>query len=350
MPLFRRVTTQEKLDFVETFRLLLRSGVPLDVIFKSLSKEARNPALKKTLRQAFERVKKGTPIYQIFDESPYFGKIFSGFLKVGEESGTLEESLKYLGKWLERKNMLKQEISSATLYPKIVLLFAFLIGGGICYFVFPKLLPIFETLNVKLPLQTRILLFLANFFKDYGLIFLLGVVLFFFLFRYLLKLKQVRIFFDKLSLKIPFWGGLMQSYQLTLLSQLSYLLFKSGVTITKTLEIASESVSLYPYKESIRVLREKVTAGEPLSEGIKRFPSLYPEIYVRVLVTAEQTGSFEDGFSYLGDFFTSDILGKIKKIPVILEPTVLLLVGLFVGWVVSATIMPIYQITKGLHP
>jgi type IV pilus assembly protein PilC len=350
MPLFKSITTQEKINLVETFRLLLRSGIPLDLTFKSLAKQTRNPVLKKTLIEIFERVKKGTPIYQIFEESPHFEKAFSGFIRVGEESGTLEEALKYLGEWLKRKNTLEREISAATLYPKIVILFAFLIGGGIFYFVFPKLLPIFETLNVKLPLQTRILLFLANFFKNHGLVFLLGIVFFFFLLKYLLRIKKVKRFFDKLFLKTPFLGGFIQSYQLTTLSQLIYLLFKSGVTITKTLEIAGESVSFYPYKESMRVLREKVIAGEPLSDGIRRFPDLYPEIYVRVLITAEQTGSFEEAFSYLGGFFASDILRKTKKIPVILEPLILLAIGLFVGLVVSGTVMPIYQITKGLHP
>ena len=142
----------------------------------------------------------------------------------------------------------------------------------------------------------------------------------------------------------------VKSYQLTLISQLIYLLFKSGVTITKTLEITADAVPLYPYKESLKTLRQKVLTGEPLSEGIRRYPDLYPEIYTRVLITAEQTGSFEEAFSYLGDYFASDILDKTKRIPVILEPAILLTVGIFVGLVVSGIIMPIYQITRGLHP
>lgn len=350
MKFFKGITTEEKLNFVETFLLLLKSGMPMDLAFKTLMNQTRNPVLKRTFKEAFERVKKGTPIYQIFEDNPYFSKTFSSFIRVGEESGNLEESLKYLVEWLERKSNLEREISAATLYPKIVTSFAFFIGGGVFYFVFPKLLPIFETLDVKLPLQTRILLALANFFKEHGLIFLIGLILFLISIRLLAKLQKVKIFFDKLILRLPFLGNFVKSYQLALISQLIYLLFKSGVTITKTLEIASESVSLYPYKESIATIRNKVLTGEPLSEGVKRYPNLYPEVYVRVLITAEQTGSFEEAFSYLGDFFSADILGKTKRIPVILEPLILLIIGLFVGLVVSGIIMPIYQITKGLHP
>ena len=350
MALLKTITTEEKLDFVESFILLLRSGTPLDLAFETLMNQTRNPVLKETFRETFERVKKGTPIYQIFEENPHFEKAFSGFIRAGEESGNLEESLKYLGEWLKRKNILEKEIAASTLYPKVVLSFAFLIAGGIFYFVFPKLLPIFENLNVKLPLHTRMLLALANFFKSYGLVFLLGSILFLVLLAFIMKLKTVKIFLDKLVLKIPFLKDFVMSYQLTILSQLIYLLFKSGVTITKTLEIASESVSSYPYKESLKILKEKISTGEPLSDGIRRFPSLYPDIYVRVVSTAEQTGSFGEAFSYLGDFFSSDILGKTKRIPAVLEPAILLLVGIFVGFVVSGIIMPIYQITQGLHP
>ncbi|MCD5396067.1 MAG: type II secretion system F family protein [Candidatus Pacebacteria bacterium] len=347
---FKAITTEEKLNFIKIFQVLLKSGIPLDLAFKSLIEQTRNPTLKKIFKKAFERVKKGTPIYQIFEEDPHFGKVFSSFIKVGEESGNLEEALNYLAEWLERKSTLEREIASATLYPKIITFFALFIGGGIFYFVFPKLLPIFETLNVKLPLQTRVLLVLANFFKNYGFIFLLGMIGFFLLLKFLLKLPKVKIFFDKIILKTPFLGSFVKSYQLAVISQLIYLLFKSGITITRTLDITSEAVSFYPYKESIKTIKEKVLTGEPLSEGIKRYPSLYPEVYVRVLITAEQTGSFESAFSYLGDFFSSDILRKTKKLPVILEPLILLIIGLFVALVVSGVIMPIYQITKGLHP
>jgi type II secretory pathway component PulF len=142
----------------------------------------------------------------------------------------------------------------------------------------------------------------------------------------------------------------VKAYYLTIISQLVYLLFKSGVTITKTLEITQEGISSYPYKTSFKILREKVVLGESLSEGIGRFPSLYPDVYIRVLTTAEQTGSFEEAFSYLADFFTSDILARTKKIPLLLEPLILLTIGIFVGFVVSGVIMPIYQITQGLHP
>jgi type IV pilus assembly protein PilC len=208
MPLFQKVTIEEKLNFVETFSLLLKSGITIDLAFKDLAKNSRNPILKKLFYQASERIAKGTPIYQVFEDSPHFEKVFASFIRVGEESGTLEEALKYLAELLKRQNTLEKEISAATLYPKIILFFAIFIAGGIFYFVFPKLLPLFESLNVTLPLQTRILLFLANFFRSYGLVFFLVIALFFLFFKFLFKLNKVKIFFDKMILKIPFVGDL----------------------------------------------------------------------------------------------------------------------------------------------
>lgn len=350
MPLFKKITLEEKRNFIETFILLLRTGMPMDTIFLTLIEQTQNPLLKSTFEEGLERVKKGTSISQIFEENPYFGKVFAGFMKAGEESGNLEESLKYLSEWLERQENLEREISNATLYPKIVIGFAILIGWGIFYFVFPKLLPIFETFGVQLPFQTRIILFLAKFFQNYGLLFLLSLFCIFLFLKYLLKSEKVKIFLHKLALKIPFIGELIKSYQLTVISQLIYLLYKSGVTITKTLDITKDAALFYPYKESIEILKEKIIRGESLSEGMKAFPSLYPDFYLRVLLTAEQTGSFEEGFSYLSEFFASDVLGKTKRFSIILEPLILIIIAFFVGFVISAIVMPIYKITQGFYP
>jgi len=350
MPIFARISTEEKLNLAKTFKLLLRSGMPVEVIFETLAKQTRNPSLQKVLREGQERVRKGTPIYEVFAQNPYFGKVFASFIMVGEKSGTLEEALDYLENWLSRQDKLEKEIGAATFYPKIVLSFAILISGGIFYFVFPKLLPIFEVLDVKLPLQTRILLFLANFFKNYGGVFILLVILSIFLFRFLLKLEKVKKFFDKLVLTIPFLKDFFRDYNLTFISYLIYLFYKSGLTILETLQIVEDSLSSYSFKESIKTLREKVITGEPLSEGLNRYPKLYPEIYVKTVATAEQTGGFEEAFSYLGDFFSSQISEKTKRIPLILEPVILLLLGAFVGIIVSGMILPIYKITQGISP
>jgi len=349
MPLFKKISTSEKKDFVGALMLLIKSGIPINECFDLLAKQTRSPVLKKVFEKAKARTEKGTPIYQVFEEDPNFEIAFSSFIRAGEESGTLDQSLKFLINWLDRKQNLEREISSATLYPKIVLVFAVLLGGGLAFFVLPKLTLIFESLNTNLPLTSRILLNTSIFMQKNGLMVLLGIVIFALLVYAISRIKAVKIFFDKVILRIPILGEFERLHQLTIISQLISVLFSSGLMITKILDIASESASNYSYKKSLEHIKKRIIRGDPFSLAINDFPNLYPGIYVNILTTGEATGSFTESFAYLADFFSSKLTEKTKQLPVILEPIILILIGVFVAFIASAIILPIYQVTQGIY-
>jgi len=349
MSLFKKISTEEKKDFVGALALLIKSGTPINEAFDLLSKQTRSSVLKKIFKKARERTEKGTPIYQVFEEDPNFELVFSSFIRAGEESGSLDQSLDFLASWLDKKNNLEREISSATLYPKIVLTFSLLLGGGLAFFVLPKLTLIFASLDIKLPITSRILLSSANFTQEHGLTVLLGIVVVIFFFYGLSRIKAVRIFFDRVILRTPIAGNFVRLYQLTIISQLISVLFNSGLMITKILEIASESTSNYAYKKSLEDIQKRITRGDSFSSAINDFPKLYPDIYANILSTGEATGSFEKSFAYLADFFLSKLTEKTKQLPVILEPVILIIIGVFVAFVASAIILPIYQVTQGFH-
>jgi len=347
MPLFKKISTAEKKEFAKTLCLLIKSGTPINESFRALSERARSPALKLTLEKARERTEKGTPIYEVFEDSPNFEKVFAAFIRAGEESGTLENNLINLSKWLERKQMLEMELSAATLYPKIILIFALCLGGGLAFFVLPRIVPIFSSFDVELPLPTKILLAIANFINNYGLFFILGIIIFL-IFAYLIsRTEKVQEKIDSLALKVPMVGDFIRDYQLTIISQLFYTLLQSGLMITKIIEIVADSVTNRKYKKSLQYLKERVIRGDPLSLAINNFPELYPSIYVSMVTTGEETGAFIESFGYLADFFSTSLNEKTKTLPVILEPAILIFIGLVVAFVASAIILPIYKITQG---
>ncbi len=349
MSLFNKISTEDKKDFIGALALLIKSGTPINEAFELLSKQTRSPILKKVFKKAQERTEKGTPIYQVFEEDKNFELVFSSFIRAGEESGSLDKSLDFLATWLDKKNSLEREISSATLYPKIVLVFALLLGSGLAFFVLPKLTLIFASLDTELPLTSRILLSSANFIQEHGLALLLGIVAVLLLFYGISRIKTVRIFFDKVILRTPIAGNFVRLYQLTIISQLISVLFNSGLMITKILEIASESTSNYAYKKSLEHIKQRITRGDSFSSAINDFPRLYPDIYSNILTTGEATGSFERSFAYLAEFFLSKLTEKTKQLPVILEPVILIIIGVFVAFIASAIILPIYQVTQGFR-
>ena len=349
MPLFQKISTSEKKDLAEALSILIKSGIPINESFDILAKQTQSPALKKVLEKARERTEKGTPIYQVFEDDPNFEIVFSSFIRAGEESGTLDENLKFLISWLKRKQDLENEISAATLYPKIVLAFAFLFGSGLTFFVLPRLTPIFGVLDIELPLTSRILLSASSFVQEHGLILLLGIIVFILFLYALSKIMAVRIFFDKMILKVPIIGVFVRLHQLTIISQLISVLFGSGLMITKILDIVSESTSNHTYKKSLEHIQKRIIRGDAFSAAVNDFPDLYPGIYINVLTTGEATGSFTESFSYLADFFSSKLTEKTKKLPVIIEPVILILIGAFVAFIASAIILPIYQVTQGFY-
>ena len=163
------------------------------------------------------------------------------------------------------------------------------------------------------------------------------------------RIKAVKIFSDKVILRIPIAGSFVRLYQLTIISQLISVLFNSGLMITKILEIASESASNYSYKRSLEHIKKRIIRGDSFSSAINDFPNLYPDIYANIITTGEATGSFEKSFAYLADFFLSKLTDKTKQLPVILEPVILIIIGVFVAFIASAIILPIYQVTQGFH-
>ncbi len=348
MPVFENIKIQEKVDFVRNLSLLVKSGSPINECFELLEKQSRNPVFKKILARAKEKIEQGSPIHQVFEEDSNFDNVFVSFVRAGEESGTLDENLILLGDWLERQNTLKKEMSSATLYPKIIVVFATILGGGLSVFVLPQLTSVFEGLDVEMPLATRILLWFTAIMEDHGLYFFGGLVVFGVVFYLLTRLMAVKKIVDKVVLKLPIFGSLNQEYQLTIVSQLSAILFKSGLPVKQTLSIVGESVTNMEYANSLSKVIKRVEKGTKLSSAVESDPHLYPEIFISVIATGESSGAFSESLSYLAKFFGDRVTERTKRLPVVIEPLLLIFIGLIVAFLASAIILPVYQITTGI--
>jgi type IV pilus assembly protein PilC len=349
MAIFQSIKPQEQVDFVKNLSLLVKSGKPINESFDLLSKQALSSAMVKTLKIAKEKVERGTPLSRVFEESPYFGKVFVSFIRAGEESGTLDENLLYLAEWLERDSTLKKEISSATLYPKIIVVFAVVLSAVLSIFVLPQLVPIFGTLDVDLPITTKILLFVSELMQSYAVYVVIGLIAFIALVWLIFRIRVMKRLWHTVILRIPVVGIITKEYQLTIISQLIATLFKSGLTINNSLDIIAESVTNMRYKEAIEKVKERVLKGTGFAETMNEFPHLFPGVFVSVVSTGEQTGSYSNSFQYLAEFFATRVTERTKKLPTVLEPILLILIGVFVAFIASAIIMPIYEVTKGIY-
>ena len=346
---FRNITLQEQMDFAKNLSVLLKGGVSINDAVDSLANQTRPGEMKKILLRIKGRLEKGVSLNTaITEEGEVFGKVVASLIRAGEMSGSLANNLDFVAEWLNREYSLKKEINSVLLYPKIVLSATVLLGGGLAIFILPKLVPMFTGLHVELPLITKIVLNISLFMQHYWLL-IIAILFFAWLFYYLLfRITAVKYQYHRSLVHIPYIKLLTVGYQLALFSQLIGTLLRSGITIDEALSIAYDGATNLYYKRALKEIMARVSKGISLVETMKAYPELYPVNSTSVLSVGENTGTLEESFFKVSDFWSKEITNETKNLPTIIEPILLVFIGVAVGLIALSIIMPIYKLTGNL--
>ena len=344
------VSQKEKMFFAEHLSLLLRGGVSLNEALNILTIEAKSKAFKKALSDVLRQVLEGRTFHDSLKKYPQiFDNFFQNVIQIGEESGTLEENLKYLSLYIRSEYLLRKKVTGSLIYPLIIIVMALFIVITVSFFILPRLVGLFRALGITLPLATRILLATGGFLNKYGLLILIGAVVLFAIFRILNSIKIFRFYFHKISLYLPFFGIINKNRNLTVFSRTLYTLLKSGVPILDSLNVCIDTISNEVFKKDMSLVKSAVERGEKISQGLKRYPEVFPSIFSNMVLVGEKTGALEESLLHLVDFYDTEVDTALKNLTGIMEPLVLILVGLFVAFVALAIITPIYQFSSGLR-
>lgn len=330
--------------------MMIKSGITLSEALDTIASQTKSSKFRKVLNSVSADVKNGKSFPKALKTHP---KVFSQFYivltEVGEESGTLSESLDYLAQQMAKEYALKKKIQGAMLYPTIVLAAVILVGAGMSIFVLPQLTDLFESLNVELPITTRILLFFSNLMKNYGIFIIAGFFALLALFRVAIRLPLIKPKWDMASLSFPIFGPLLENEQLTFFCRNLGVMLKSGLTITKALEVQYEGSSNLVFKDYLFRLRKSIDKGQELQKELSSNNySRFSPIAVKMIGVGEKTGKLDEAFLYLGDFFEDEVDNTAKNLSVILEPIILIVIGLIVGFVALSIISPIYNLTGSI--
>lgn len=348
--LFFRVKPQEMVDFAKHLSVMLKSGITIDEAIGELGEQTQSRRFQKILLAVRSDVEKGLPLSQAFERHPRaFGDIVISVTKAGEASGTLEENLSFLASWLEHNNDIRKEVHGAMLYPAIVFAASILLSSALALLVLPRLLPIFAQFSSELPLPTRLLLAFTNFLQGYWFVAGIGVVVFIVGFNFLNRLPPFRRVIDWLILATPFFGSLIKQYQLTLIGQLLGTLFKSGLSIFEILNITAEGATNLVYREALRDVSAHVSRGKPLADALRSYPKLFPRNMLSMIAIGEKSGTLEESFTYVTEYYRKEVHAATKRLPTVIEPLLLLFMGCIVALVALSIIMPIYQFTANVR-
>lgn len=345
------VSFQEKILFTKHLATMYKSGIPLPDALVTLVEQTKSKYFQRVISAVLEDVNNGQSLAKSLEKYPHvFDNFYVSLVDVSEQSGTLEDNLDFLSKQLTKDYKLRKKVLSALLYPGIVLGVMGVMGVFISIFVLPKLVDFFQSFQVELPLTTKILLFIANTFKSYGILIVVGIIAFFVGFRLLVVWMPVAKIWHRIIIKLPFVGNLIAYNQVARFTRNFGTLIKSGVPISEGLEITAGTLSNLKFQEDLAQLAASLTKGKSIGREMHASKYWeYPPIVSRMISVGEKTGRLDEVLLYLGDFYEEEIDDLSRNLSTVLEPILLIIIALMVGFVALAIISPIYELTGSIQ-
>jgi type IV pilus assembly protein PilC len=348
--LSRGVSVSDKAAFTRFIATMLRAGLPLPEAIDIIRQETENKKLKKILYDASFHIRKGESLSTVLSKyKDEFDTVFLTMVKAGEESGTLDKSFEYLSKQLLASHELAQKVKSSMMYPSIIVVA--MIGNAVLMltFVLPKMSQVFLQLNAELPTVTRYVLRFGNTVGE-NLALTLGA--FFgglFVLFLLFWIRSTRRVIFKYFVKLPVVNKVMEQLDVARFARTLSTLLKSGVPIMVSLDVASDVLSQPDMKDQAEEFSKGVEKGKSLSEILTAGKKLFPVTMVQTIKAGEKTGTLEVVLEEMASFYESEVDYSLKRATALLEPILMLVIGVAVGAMVVIMITPIYSIVGGLE-
>lgn len=346
--LFSRVKAKDIVVFSRQFSVLISANIALVQSLRLLVEQTANLKLKGIASQVADAIDGGARLSDTLAKHP---KIFSDFyvnvVRSGESSGKLDEVLNYLADELEKDYDMTSKIKGAMIYPAFVLSGLGAVGAGMMIFVVPKLTDVMAETGAQLPMATKIVIavsdFLAGFWWLLVIIIIGGGVAMRFAMRSSLGKKIV----DTVLLKLPIFGKLFQRIFLVRFTRSLQTLLKGGVNISKGLEISAAVVNNFVYQSLILATKKEVEDGNPIATAFAESKQI-PTMVSQMLAIGEKTGRLDAILERITEFYTREINNMIANLMTLMEPIIMVILGIGVGLMVAAIIMPMYNMASGI--
>jgi type IV pilus assembly protein PilC len=346
IPFLERVTAQDFIIFSRQLALLISAHLPLVSALRIVSRQATNKNFQRILQDLAEEVNAGAKLSQALSRFPnVFDNFFINMVRSGETSGRLEEVLTYLADQKEKDFDLMSKIRGALIYPAFIILTMFAIGTILMIFVVPQLANILKESSVSLPFTTQLLISFSSFLQKYWLLLFFFLIILAIFFRFFLRRSTVRVVWDALKLRLPIFGSLFQKIYLVRFGQSLGTLILGGVEVVEALKISAEVVGNAAYHDLILRTAKEVEDGNSLTVLFMK-SKLVPPMVSQMLSVGEETGQLTEVLKKLTAFYTREIDNSLTNLVSIIEPLIIIIIGVGVGLIVSAIILPVYKLAS----
>jgi len=342
--LFERTSRKDIVLFSRQLSIMFSSKVPLIEALKVFSTQTSNPDFREKILKLSQEVEGGTSFSRALALYP---KVFSSFyvamVKSGEVSGKLSEVLDYLAEHLEREYHLTAKAKGALVYPSLIILAIIGVLLVMIFFVIPQLTGVLEGLGRELPLMTRIIIGSADWVKRWGFLMAIVIaVIIVFSVKYN-RTQKGKYFFDNLWLKIPVIGRVLKMIYTARFAENLATLISGGLPITRALAVTGDIIENTAYKEAIFKTQDAVKKGETISSVLFNYLNLFPPVFVQMVLVGERTGTLGTTLMSVVSFYQKEVDRTVDAALSLLEPALIIFLGVVVGGIVIAILMPLYE-------
>ena len=342
----QRVKIKDIVIFSRQLSVMVGASVSLVRSLRTTTRQTVNPKLRRVLNDVADEVEGGVRLSEALAKYPrIFGSFYINMVRSGETSGQLDEVLLYLADQQEKDYDLRSRVKGAMTYPIFVLCMLFLVGSVMMIFVVPKLTGILRESGVELPISTRALIALSDFFVHFWYLIVGGVVGVTFGGRWAYGTPAGKRVIDTMILYIPVFGPMFRNIAIVRLTQGLATLIAGGVDMVSSLKVVANIVGNEVYRDSILLTVQEVAAGNSITTVWKNRKE-YPLMVTQMIAVGEETGKLQTMLERLNDFYTREINATVATLSTAIEPAIMVVMGLAVGGMVSAIILPMYSLAQ----
>ncbi|MFA5126611.1 MAG: type II secretion system F family protein [Patescibacteria group bacterium] len=335
----------EKVMFAKHLSVMIKAGMSIDGALEVLSENA-SQLFSQRMNQVLSDVRKGNALSVSLKKYPRdFDNLFVNMVAVGESGGTLAKNLELLAAQQHKTYDLRNKIRAASIYPTIVIVLVIVLVAIISVYVLPRLMTFFVGLGTDLPLSTKILITTATFMEKYWWAVVGGVALIFVAIQVMLRFYNTKLWLHYIALKLPLFGKISRNMNLALFCRTMASLLNSGITIDKALQIVAETLPSAVYKEQITIVYHNILKGNSLADSLSN-RKYFPSILYRMIRVGERSGNLSEVLEYLASFYEEDVDNTTKNFSNVLEPALLVIIGLTVAFAAISIIQPIFKLIQ----
>ena len=344
----QRVGLRDLVVFSRQFATMIDAGLSVVKCLDILQKQTRNPKLKEVIGELKRDVAGGMSLTEAIQKHPrIFSPLYVNMMRSAEAGGILDQVLDRLSGFLEKEQETRNKIKSAMMYPTVVFCFATLMLLGLLFFVLPKFKGIFETMGLELPLTTKLMLNSSMYMRNYWYIYLVVIVGSVVLFRIFGRTERGKYAIDAAKLRVPIFGDLILKTAVSRFARTFGTLITSGVPVLRALDIVSETAGNRVISDVVVRARQSIKEGEKISTPL--FGSkIFPVMVTQMIAIGEETGRLDQMLDKVSNFYDDEVDNTLKGLTSLIEPLMIVGLGLIVGFIAVSVISPIYSLVGSL--